>query len=67
MIIRYMGSSVLHEKLKISGFQWMGNTDVISIYGYPREENIDMISILIFANIVISILKGTLETSSMLA
>ncbi len=31
----------------------MGNIDVISIYRYRREENIDMISILIFANIAI--------------
>ncbi len=31
----------------------MGNIDVISIYRYHREENIDMISILIFANITI--------------
>ncbi len=31
----------------------MGNIDVISIYRYRREENIDIISILIFANIAI--------------
>ncbi len=31
----------------------MRNIDVILIYQYPREENIDMISILIFANIAI--------------
>ncbi len=33
----------------------MENIDVISIYGYCREENIDMLSILIFANIFIPI------------
>ncbi len=31
----------------------MENIDVISIYRYDRKENIDMISILIFANIAI--------------
>ncbi len=51
MIIRYMGKNVLHEKLKIRGFKGMGNNDVISIYRYRHEENIDRISILIFANI----------------
>ncbi len=45
MIIRYMGNSVLHEKLKISGL------DVISIHRH--EENIATISILIFENIAI--------------
>ncbi len=48
-----MGNSVFHEKLKKNRFLMDGNIDVISIYRYRREENIDMILILIFANIAI--------------
>ncbi len=36
----------------------MENVNVISIYRYRREENIDMISILIFANIAIPSSRG---------
>ncbi len=38
----------------------MGNIDVISIYRYHCDENIDMISILIFANIAIPRTDGSL-------
>ncbi len=42
----------------------MGNIDVISIYRYHPKENIDMISILIFANIAIPIIQlGIISTS----
>ncbi len=40
----------------------MGNINVISIYRYRREENIDMISILIFANIAIPSTGGKNRT-----
>ncbi len=36
----------------------MRNIDVISIYRYHREENIDLISILILENIAIPTLEG---------
>ncbi len=42
----------------------MGNIDVIGIYRYHCEENIDMISILIFANIAIPIAQQSSATKA---